>query len=371
MKALRTTYRRHRGGQPLRTIRVTFGLILCWGIISLILLLLLWSCDHTRCLVPLYYNNTKCYNTYNTTPYFTFSFPSFIPLPYSLFQHVECLNDDHTSNNKYRHLKIYHKNLHSSDSSVSSSYTHATADPKSQLKIQNFYKHNETNHGDPKYFDDYGQRYKRILDNHTTVIPGSFALVKCDLFSHLLVATLPYLQTKQKQHLCNRRHTEYRRTGYYQGSSTNTVSNNRTKNSDSFHWAAYNNNNNIVIKTRYTTSTTSQVVNDESGKQTQISSGRSEDKHTNSHEYYYNQTHTRLTQDHIEPKQATLNETRRPSAVHKPPPTDQKRPLHDDSRPLRYQKQPPRVVLLLTRWRSGSTFLGGILANAVPHTFYR
>ncbi|XP_045138943.1 uncharacterized protein LOC123520593 isoform X2 [Portunus trituberculatus] len=30
----------------------------------------------------------------------------------------------------------------------------------------------------------------------------------------------------------------------------------------------------------------------------------------------------------------------------------------------------PRVILLLTRWRSGSTFLGELLASAVPETFY-
>lgn len=31
----------------------------------------------------------------------------------------------------------------------------------------------------------------------------------------------------------------------------------------------------------------------------------------------------------------------------------------------------PRVILLLTSWRSGSTFLGELLATAVPETFYR
>lgn len=31
----------------------------------------------------------------------------------------------------------------------------------------------------------------------------------------------------------------------------------------------------------------------------------------------------------------------------------------------------PRVILLLTSWRSGSTFMGELLSSAVPETFYR
>lgn len=34
-------------------------------------------------------------------------------------------------------------------------------------------------------------------------------------------------------------------------------------------------------------------------------------------------------------------------------------------------KGPPRAILLLTRWRSGSTFMGELLTTAVPETFYR
>lgn len=33
--------------------------------------------------------------------------------------------------------------------------------------------------------------------------------------------------------------------------------------------------------------------------------------------------------------------------------------------------KPPRPIVLWTSWRSGSTFLGDLLANAVPNTFYR
>ena len=38
---------------------------------------------------------------------------------------------------------------------------------------------------------------------------------------------------------------------------------------------------------------------------------------------------------------------------------------------IKQNKDPPRVILLLTTWRSGSTFLGELLATAVPETFYR
>lgn len=38
---------------------------------------------------------------------------------------------------------------------------------------------------------------------------------------------------------------------------------------------------------------------------------------------------------------------------------------------VKEQDGAPRVILLLTSWRSGSTFMGELLASAVPETFYR
>lgn len=38
---------------------------------------------------------------------------------------------------------------------------------------------------------------------------------------------------------------------------------------------------------------------------------------------------------------------------------------------VKEQHGAPRVILLLTSWRSGSTFMGELLASAVPETFYR
>lgn len=89
------------------------------------------------------------------------------------------------------------------------------------------------------------------------------------------------------------------------------------------------------------------------------------------------QEHSGMIQEHMEstkqPDKLLLDQIK-PSSTQKEEPSSldyYQRALKVLKSPPKESNKPPRAVLLLTRWRSGSTFVGEILATALPHTFYR